>query len=113
GPRVCAATDCSEHSMAGWHDLECSFQMQTTTPGEAATAARTERAAKPTREMYDELVVAYDHFNRTLFEGQLPACLITLQRSKKSYGYFKRSRFASAEGEIADEIALNPTHFNS
>lgn len=87
--------------------------MKIETPSDAANAAKTARAAKPTREMYDELTLAYDHFNRTLFEGQLPACLITLQRSKKSYGYFRRSRFASADGGIADEIALNPAHFNS
>lgn len=82
-------------------------------PGDAANAARTDRAAKPTREMYDELVVGYDHLNRTLFGGRLPACLITLQRSKKSYGYFKRDRFASAGGALADEIALNPAHFKT
>lgn len=82
-------------------------------PGDAANAARTDRAAKPTREMYDELVVAYDHFNRTLFEGQLPACLITLQRSKKSYGYFSADRFANANGALTDEIALNPAHFTT
>lgn len=68
---------------------------------------------KPTREMYDQLVVAYDHFNKSLFDGALPPCLITLQRSKKSYGYFRGKRFASAEGQLADEIALNPAHFKS
>lgn len=80
-------------------------------PSDAANAARTDRATKPTREMYDELTLAYDHFNRTLFDGQLPACLITLQRSKKSYGYFSADRFANANGALTDEIALNPSHF--
>ena len=49
--------------------------------------------------------------NRSLFEGELPNCLITLQRSKKSYGYFCGDRFGRADGTLTDEIALNPSHF--
>jgi len=41
----------------------------------------------------------------------LPNCLITLQRSKKSYGYFCGDRFGRADGTLTDEIALNPSHF--
>ncbi len=41
----------------------------------------------------------------------MPNCLITLQRSKKSYGYFCGDRFGRADGTLTDEIALNPTHF--
>jgi len=66
---------------------------------------------KPTRETYDPLQQAYENLNRSLFEGELPNCLITLQRSKKSYGYFCGDRFGRADGTLTDEIALNPTHF--
>ena len=59
------------------------------------------QSLKPTRETYDP----------SLFEGELPNCLITLQRSKKSYGYFCGDRFGRADGTLTDEIALNPTHF--
>lgn len=69
------------------------------------------RAAAPTQETYEELQQAYRHFNRTLFEGKLPACLITLQREKSTCGYFSSARFASVHGAVTDEIALNPAYF--
>jgi predicted SprT family Zn-dependent metalloprotease len=69
------------------------------------------QSLKPTRETYDPLQQAYENLNRSLFEGELPNCLITLQRSKKSYGYFCGDRFGRADGTLTDEIALNPTHF--
>jgi predicted SprT family Zn-dependent metalloprotease len=69
--------------------------------------------AKPTRT-YSSLDAAYDHFNRELFGGLLPPCLITMQRHKGAYGYFSRERFASLDTqEVTDEIALNPAHFAS
>lgn len=64
----------------------------------------------PTGKTAQLLNQAYDHFNATLFAGQLPACLITLQRKAKAYGYFAGERFG-VPGETVDEIALNPTHF--
>ena len=69
------------------------------------------QSIKPTRETYDPLQQAYETLNRSLFEGELPNCLITLQRSKKSYGYFCGDRFGRADGTLTDEIALNPSHF--
>src|SRR5271167_1872363 len=68
--------------------------------------------AKPTRT-YSSLDAAYDHFNRELFSGQLPPCLITMQRHKGAYGYFSGNRFASLANpeEVTDEIALNPATF--
>lgn len=42
---------------------------------------------KPTVKTYAELQLAYDTFNARLFDGQLPECLITLQREKRTYGY--------------------------
>lgn len=85
--------------------------MPTTDIVAAGRAAPAQRDSKPTREMYDELTLAYDHFNKALFAAALPPCLITLQRSKKSYGYFSADRFAHADGALTDEIALNPSHF--
>lgn len=67
--------------------------------------------ARPTRT-YTSLDAAYDHFNRELFGGALPPCLITMQRHKGAYGYFSGERFASLDNQdVADEIALNPAHF--
>jgi predicted SprT family Zn-dependent metalloprotease len=62
---------------------------------------------------YTSLEAAYGHFNRKLFAGTLPPCLITMQRHKGAYGYFSGNRFASLADpeEVTDEIALNPAHF--
>lgn len=68
---------------------------------------------KPTQETYSALQAAYEHFNRELFAGALPECLITLQRKeKRMYGYFWEQRFEEIDGEQkTDEIAMNPQHF--
>ena len=66
----------------------------------------------PTERNYDDLQRAYDFFNAELFGGELPYCLITLQRKSKAYGFFWGERFGTSDGsEIVDEIALNPSHF--
>ncbi|KLD35841.1 zinc metalloprotease [Xanthomonas perforans] len=65
----------------------------------------------PTKTAYAELQQAYDHFNRALFRGQLPNCLITLQREKRTFGYFSSIRFVSRVGDQTDEIAMNPSYF--
>lgn len=66
----------------------------------------------PTRQAYADLSAAYAFFNRELFEGRLPHCLITMQRKAKAYGYFAGTRFGNrVDASTTDEIALNPTHF--
>ncbi|MCU7818071.1 MAG: SprT-like domain-containing protein [gamma proteobacterium symbiont of Lucinoma myriamae] len=66
---------------------------------------------RPTTIVYEELQKSYEYFNQVLFDGQLPACIITLQRKKKSHGYFSPSQFADKEGRTMDEIAMNPQYF--
>ncbi len=66
---------------------------------------------EPTSEMYAELQRAYDHFNKELFSGELSNCLITLQRERRTYGYFSHERFINSDGTRTDEIALNPAYF--
>jgi predicted SprT family Zn-dependent metalloprotease len=67
----------------------------------------------PTTKTYTSLTTAYDFFNRELFSGSLPPCLITMQRHKGAFGYFSGERFASLDDpkDVTDEIALNPLHF--
>ena len=69
-------------------------------------------AMQPTRELYEELQQAYDFFNRELFSDLLPGCLLTLQRKKRTCGYFSRERFVNQDGDKTDEIALNPAYFS-
>ena len=68
--------------------------------------------SNPTETAYHEFQHAYDWFNKTLFDTQLPPCLITLQREKQTYGYFSFNRFVSGSGDKTDEIALNPIYFS-
>lgn len=70
---------------------------------------------KPTHETYSALQSAYEFFNRELFGGALPECLITLTRKEKRvYGYFWGQRFEEIGGtQKTDEIAMNPQHFKS
>jgi predicted SprT family Zn-dependent metalloprotease len=62
----------------------------------------------PTKRAYAELDDAFAYFNKHLFDGRLPPCLITVRPHRKSYGYFSSERFGSRDGqEVHDEIALN------
>ena len=65
----------------------------------------------PTEESYNELQKAYNFFNESLFNGELPSCLITFQRVKNTYGYHSSKRWTNKEGNKTDEIAMNPTYF--
>ena len=67
----------------------------------------------PTEEAYADFYTAWDYFNGVLFENKLPDCLITMQRSKRSRGFFASERFGHRQRntEIVDEIALNPATF--
>ena len=65
-----------------------------------------------TTSQYGAFQEAYDYFNRTLWDSQLPACLITLQRQSRFLGYFRHNSFVSRDGtRKTDEIALNPDYF--
>lgn len=76
-----------------------------------STIVDVESGKNPTIETYRELELAYVYFNDYLFESQLPSCLITLQREKRTLGYHSSGRFVNAEGEQIDELALNPSYF--
>lgn len=62
----------------------------------------------PTHATYDPLAEAFDWFNGKLFAGKLPHCMLTLRNYGKAHGYFSHQRFGTADGDQADEIALNP-----
>lgn len=69
----------------------------------------------PTEQAYGELQNAYDVFNKSLFDGQLPGVMFSFVRKDSVYGYFSRGRFASVDARRsprrADEIAMNPQLF--
>lgn len=67
----------------------------------------------PTRKLMAQFQKAYDFYNKELFVGELPPCLITLQRKSINVrGYYSPKRFGSNQSdETIDEIALNPQFF--
>lgn len=66
----------------------------------------------PTTQAYGELQAAFVHYNDALFDGQLPFCIITMQREKRTYGYFSAGRFLHRQDKSrTDEIAMNPSYF--
>ena len=65
----------------------------------------------PTEELYLSLQSAFDHFNRELFEGELPSVIFTMQRKNKCMGFLSANRWASPSGEgYCHELAINPTY---
>jgi len=88
-----------------------------TKPSHTAAAAPSTHAiasydTKPTETEYTAFQAAYDSYNRALFAGELPQCLITLQRKRGAAGYFWHGQFRARSGEATtDEIALNPEGF--
>lgn len=64
----------------------------------------------PSSELYSSLQNAYSHFNKALFEGQLPEVIFTVQRNKGVMGYFSPKRWGSLAGRKCDEIAINPSY---
>ena len=69
---------------------------------------------RPTLQIYSELQTAYDHFNKELFGGQLPECILTLDsKEKRVRGYYRHKQFIHQGGEPCDGIALNPQHFET
>jgi hypothetical protein len=63
----------------------------------------------PTEELYSSLQTAFEHFNRELFDNELPNVIFTMQRKQKCMGYFSPDRWASSEkNEFCHELAINP-----
>ena len=61
-----------------------------------------------TEDAYRGFYLAFEWFNAMLFDNKLPDAMITMQRSKRSRGYFSGERFGHRRGtEVVDEIALN------
>lgn len=71
------------------------------------------RELKPTKEAYEALQFAYDFFNERLFDGELKGCLITLNRTGRSFGHFSPQSFVNRSHDITDLINLNPALFSS
>lgn len=70
-----------------------------------------DRSRTPTEQAHEELAHAFEVLNDRLFDGELPPCLITLQRSRGFRGFFSAHRFIRADATTTHEIAMNPQIF--
>lgn len=68
-------------------------------------------STNPTDDQYKQLQKAFEHFNKTLFSDFVPQVLLTMQRQKNVAGYASHRRFRNDDGNLVDEIALNPEYF--
>ena len=66
----------------------------------------------PSVGFYSTLQQAFDYFNRSLFEGELPNCLITLRSANRMFGYYHSKRFIASNGDLIDELGLHPGFFS-
>jgi predicted SprT family Zn-dependent metalloprotease len=67
----------------------------------------------PTLTTYAEWQTAYDFFNKELFGGALPDCIIILDnKGNRIKGYFSLKRYGSLNGKTIDCLAMNPLHFH-
>lgn len=73
--------------------------------------ARMAEEVSPTIQAHAELLRAYVFFNERLFDGELPECLITLERNRALGGMFSPDRFIRADATTVHQIALNPSTF--
>ena len=65
---------------------------------------------KPTEKQYGAYQYLYDYLNDTLFDGQLPACMLVFSVKKnKTAGYFSSRSWQEKEG-VVHEISLNPEY---
>jgi hypothetical protein len=67
----------------------------------------------PTEELYAPLTIAYNHFNKHLFDNELPPVIFTLQRKKNVMGFFAAKRWGNTQGKMCSEISINPSYFAS
>lgn len=68
-----------------------------------------------TVSQYITLQAAFDFFNDRLFDGILPACILTLEQKANSRGYFSPGAWTARDGgkkpETRDTINLSPESF--
>ena len=65
----------------------------------------------PSLTLYTAMQLAFDHFNKRLFGGRLPHCLLTLRSATRVYGYHHAGRFISPDGKVLDELGMHPGFF--
>lgn len=64
----------------------------------------------PTDEVSDDLQHAYNHFNKLLFAGTLPADIVlSYQREALSFGFVRKRQYLHLSCRESHELTLNPS----
>lgn len=65
----------------------------------------------PTEYQFNALNGAYRYFNKALFKGQLPGCILNFSRLRNTHGFLAPYRWRRRESKSHDthEISLTPT----
>lgn len=69
-------------------------------------------ALTPTAEQFRSFQALFDHFNRSLFGGELAPCLLNFSRKAHCAGFFAPSRWQRSGGQGSagvHEISINPS----
>ena len=62
----------------------------------------------PTNEQFNSYVNIFNYLNETIFDSQLPNCILNFSRDNKNvYGFFAKKRWMK-DKEFTHEISLNP-----
>lgn len=75
----------------------------------AKTKKQDRTIHKPTTAQFGNYQGLYDFFNRELFGGTLPDCVLTFSRHSRAYGFFVPEIWGRGD-DTACEIALNQDH---
>src|SRR2546429_4535327 len=89
---------CCTRRHVEWHDKTRDRIVVYTTNSSAGNG----HMSTSTEQAYSELQHAYDVFNTRLFTGQLPPCLITMQRKNRTYGYVSGEQWNDHAGAVTD-----------
>lgn len=78
-----------------------------------AQIVQYDTTASPSAQAHAQFGVAYNYFNRVLFNSELPMCFIILQRKKGTYGYFTYDKtfISRSSDQQAHELSMNPDGF--
>lgn len=65
----------------------------------------------PTTHQFTKYQRLYNYFNKQLFKGELPFCLLILSRNAaRVCGHFSKDRWKDREGNTTHEININPVY---
>ncbi|MCC6808572.1 MAG: SprT-like domain-containing protein [Deltaproteobacteria bacterium] len=72
-------------------------------------------ATEPTSEQFAAYRAMFDHFNREVFEGNLPPVILNFSRHAGALGFFAPERWQriAADGTTIHEISLNPSYLGT